>query len=148
MFKIASVFLTQAQRQQRWGSLSLVTMPMLGAYIYNLGYQLPYTCPVRYLTGIPCPTCGMTRSFMAIARGNWNQAITHHLFGPALFLLFLVVTVHIGLELAIGRQIQTFCGQLIRDRKVQIVSVASYLAYYLLRLYSWHQQHQLVTTFW
>lgn len=35
-------------------------------------------CPVRYITGIPCPGCGMTRACTALARGQIAEAFTHN----------------------------------------------------------------------
>lgn len=47
-------------------------------------------CPLHYLTGWMCPTCGMTRSFVAIIRGEWVSAFEYQPFGPFLFIfLFL-----------------------------------------------------------
>lgn len=36
---------------------------------------VPYVCPVRAAAGIPCPTCGMTRAFVALARGDPGAAV-------------------------------------------------------------------------
>ena len=42
-------------------------------------------CLVHQLTGHPCPTCGMTRSFIAMSRGDVREALLWHPLGPALF---------------------------------------------------------------
>jgi hypothetical protein len=50
-----------------YGGLSIIvlfvgsTMPV---------FSLIPSCTFRMLTGIPCPTCGATRSVVALARGN------------------------------------------------------------------------------
>lgn len=36
--------------------------------------RLPSTCAFLHITGYPCPTCGMTRSVMAIVRGDIHRA--------------------------------------------------------------------------
>ena len=40
------------------------------------------SCPLRALTGIPCPTCFLTRATCASLRGDWHQALELHAFGP------------------------------------------------------------------
>jgi hypothetical protein len=54
-------------------------------------------CPLRALTGIPCPTCGSTRSFLALLRGEWtasfafNPLATMMVFGSACYIALAVV---------------------------------------------------------
>jgi hypothetical protein len=42
----------------------------------------PALCPVRRLTGYPCPTCGMVRSWHSLARLEPRRAVRDHPFGP------------------------------------------------------------------
>ena len=37
--------------------------------------SLPYQCPFRALTGLPCATCGMTHAFVHLARGQLLEAL-------------------------------------------------------------------------
>jgi hypothetical protein len=32
-------------------------------------------CPLRALTGIPCPTCFGTRAMLAVMAGHWGEAV-------------------------------------------------------------------------
>jgi hypothetical protein len=32
-------------------------------------------CPLRALTGIPCPTCFGTRAMLAVVAGHWGEAL-------------------------------------------------------------------------
>ena len=41
-----------------------------------LHFQLPMpSCPLRELTGVPCPLCGSTRTFAALARLDFAAAL-------------------------------------------------------------------------
>ena len=43
----------------------------------------PVVCPVRRLTGRPCPGCGLTRSLNRTLHGRLGQAAAAHPAGPA-----------------------------------------------------------------
>lgn len=49
-------------------------------------------CPIRALTGIPCPSCGMTRATFDLLRLDFADAFSNHPFVfvvyPYLFFLF------------------------------------------------------------
>ena len=50
-------------------------------------YPLPAACLSRTLLHVDCPGCGLTRSFVAVAHGDFAQAFALHRLGPLLFLL-------------------------------------------------------------
>jgi hypothetical protein len=54
--------------------------------------QLPILCGSRALFGLECPGCGLTRSFVALADGDWAMSYTYHRVG---WLLFLAVMLQI-----------------------------------------------------
>lgn len=47
-------------------------------------------CPFRALTHYPCPGCGMTRAFCALAHLEFWRAVRFNVFSPLLFLAALV----------------------------------------------------------
>jgi hypothetical protein len=53
----------------------------------------PLTCPLRRLTGIPCPLCGMTRSVVAAAHGHIVQSLSFNPLGIAVLALAIVALV-------------------------------------------------------
>jgi hypothetical protein len=50
-------------------------------------------CLVKHVTGIPCPSCGTTRSITSISQGNFAQAIRLNPLG------FIVSSIMIGAPL-------------------------------------------------
>jgi hypothetical protein len=47
----------------------------------------PLACPLRTLTGVPCPLCGMTRSVVAAMHGHLFESLR---FNPAGILVVLL----------------------------------------------------------
>jgi hypothetical protein len=45
-------------------------------------------CTLKSTTGMDCPTCGMTRAFCALAKGEWQRALRFHPLSPVVFALF------------------------------------------------------------
>ena len=44
------------------------------ARVYWLGRPILFECGIRARYGVPCPTCGMTRSVVLALHGNWTAA--------------------------------------------------------------------------
>ncbi|GEM_PF-802293 len=51
-------------------------------------------CLFKELTGLPCPFCGLTRSFVSLGHGRIEDAFKYHLLGPFLFAGFFLGLVH------------------------------------------------------
>ena len=48
----------------------------------NLAWLPGWSCPVRHATGMPCPTCFLTRSITASLNGDISDALHFHVLGP------------------------------------------------------------------
>jgi len=81
--------------EQRWVALLLEGIATLQVALVATGLG-GWQCPVRTVLGIPCPGCGLTRAMVLLLRGEWQAALSTHIFAP-LFLaglaLMAVVTV-------------------------------------------------------
>jgi hypothetical protein len=62
-------------------------------------------CPLRAVTGIPCPSCGLTRALAHLERGHLAQALKFHPFSPLILLLALALFILILQELVIHKSI-------------------------------------------
>jgi hypothetical protein len=52
-------------------------------WLKGLHPELPgWACPLRALTGVPCPTCFLTRATAAALSGDLQESIHWHAFGP------------------------------------------------------------------
>jgi hypothetical protein len=71
----------------------------IGLALKGLHPWLPgLSCPLRALTGVPCPTCYLTRATSAALIGQWPSAVRLHAFGP------LAAMVLVGWSIAAIRQ--------------------------------------------
>jgi hypothetical protein len=64
--------------------LYAVPLPM------NPTYQL---CGFHWLTGHPCPFCGLTRSLSFLLRGEWRLSLALHPLGPFVLVSLLAVLI-------------------------------------------------------
>jgi hypothetical protein len=84
---------------------------------------------------------------MAIAQGDWDQALAHHLFGPVLFVSLAIAAVHLLTELLVGRQITTGYSVLVSQPRVHYLGLATFLGYYVWRLYGLSNAGELSLAF-
>ena len=54
------------------------------------GVDIPVVCGMRRLTGLGCPGCGLTRSFVFLGHGRVAEAFQMNWLGPPLFLAVLL----------------------------------------------------------
>jgi hypothetical protein len=52
-----------------------------------------WPCPLRALTGIPCPTCFLTRATAAALTGQLEQSVRLHAFGPLVAAVLVIWSV-------------------------------------------------------
>ena len=53
----------------------------------------PVICPFRALTGLPCPGCGLTRSWVYAAHGWWQESFASNAFGLVVVAAILALAV-------------------------------------------------------
>jgi hypothetical protein len=57
-----------------WLLVGAGSLCLLGVALATPGIQLPH-CAFKTLTGLPCPTCGVTRTIIALSRGDVDRAV-------------------------------------------------------------------------
>ena len=137
MIAVSGRSLCLRSRRIRYGLLGLGLAPIMGAFFYNQGIEAPFLhCLFQQVFGFPGPACGMTRAFMAFARGDLLQAVMYHAFGPILFLACLLTVIHAVIELILGRTVSTFYSRILCQSWPPGLFLVLFLGYYLLRLYA------------
>jgi hypothetical protein len=111
---------------EQLGVVGLVAAGGAVAYQAALGGEgLWLPCPLRTLTGVPCPLCGMTTAATGLASGDLGAALAANPFALLLAGFTLVMTV-LMVARAIGRA--PAAAQWEPSRRRQILWVAAVLA--------------------
>lgn len=84
-------------------------------------------CPFRRATGVPCPVCGITRSWSATLRGRVWRALSYHPLGP----VTLPLAVAFALGLVNERTLRTAWER--RPRLIALL-VSTWIAVWLIRV--------------
>ena len=74
----------------RRGLNGLLVLLILGALAYASALLFGWNCPIKYLIGVPCPGCGLSRALAALLRLDFRTALRFH---PMVFVLPPVVFV-------------------------------------------------------
>jgi hypothetical protein len=93
--------------------LGVLLVPLL-AYDWVTSPGSLVLCPLRAVTGIPCPSCGLTRALAHLGHGQLTEAVKFHPFSPLIFLMVMALVVMLAFELATGR---TVIGNPLRNRR-------------------------------
>ncbi len=79
----------------------------VAASVYLSGKDLaagPVVCPLRLMTGVPCPFCGSTTSFAHLGGMRFREAFLANPAGPVMFVAVMVAALAGVLAAASGRK--------------------------------------------
>lgn len=71
-------------------------------------------CLFAHVTGLPCPGCGLGRSFVALTHGAWYEALVFHPLGPLVYLALAVVLVRLLVGAVRRRPLRPWLPQRLR----------------------------------
>jgi hypothetical protein len=129
----------------RAAALGALALLLLTAALSSQGAGIQI-CFFRYLTGLPCPGCGLTRSFSCILHGDFARGYEYHPFGYVLLPLFAFVAFTLFLPAGSRSQLQTFIrGQQSHLRLVYLAFIYGFIAFGVIRtaLYAFQGLHAL-----
>jgi Protein of unknown function (DUF2752) len=87
--RLPPILLAADLRRSRATQAAAIAFGLIAARVANPDRPLPFdVCALKVLTGIPCPTCGLTRSLCHALRGDWSASIGYH---PAGILLAIAL---------------------------------------------------------
>jgi hypothetical protein len=91
--------------------------------LWSRGLQPIPQCLFHQVTGLPCPFCGGTRSFAAMAHGNVAAAAHVFPIGPLLFAMVVAAVLYSMWTITTGRRLQVVLDDRLR-RRLTICAVA------------------------
>jgi hypothetical protein len=145
-FRLTTPLSSEALHRKRY-QFAIAMLPLVGSVLLNWGLSVPFLdCPLLRYLGIPCPAWGLTRSFQAIARGEWSQAMAFHGLGWVFFAGFAIASIHFGIEWYYQRQLYTFYLPLIQNSNVQLGSFVMLWVYHGGRLCRLAQNGELAVS--
>ncbi len=124
------------QRSTRFWALAALTAALLGAALSPTSDIPFFRCEFRDVTGIPCPGCGLTRSWIALGHGHLMDSLRFHPLGPPLAACAALAAGLLAAELALKRSLVDW-GLLLR---VAPYGAGLLIAVWLVRLWT----HRLV----
>lgn len=72
--------------------------PLAVAAAGILALVLDISCPIRALTGVPCPACGLTRATEAFLKGDAATAFYYHPLFPLAWAVFGLIALYFALN--------------------------------------------------
>lgn len=82
-----------------------------------------------WLTGLPCPGCGLTTAFAHLARGHWEASIAAHPLGLPLFLLVMLAVPLCALGVYRAWSLTTVLKRLAVERILGVLAIAGGVAW-------------------
>lgn len=69
------------------------------AHLITTSGKTTTVCLMKNITGIPCPSCGSTRSLASIFEGKFYQALNFNPIGYIIFFALIILPIWIFLDL-------------------------------------------------
>lgn len=104
------------------GLVGRIKLAFMISVIYIIFNIIGIGCPIKFLTGISCPGCGMTRAVLAAIQLKFHEAFYYH---PLFFLVPLIMVLYLFEDYLKPLYVKYLWG---------VISIA-FLTVYFLRLF-------------
>ncbi len=106
---------------------------LLFPFLTDSGSTGLLSCRFHQLTGLSCPTCGMSRSLFELTHFHLFESFKMHLFGPVIYFIALLLFLKLSFEVISGTTIKTELSS--RTLKRTFLSIGiMWILYWLVRM--------------
>jgi hypothetical protein len=88
-------------------------------------------CPLKMLTGFPCPSCGITKSLVYFYEGNLQKSLYYHILGPLVIAFCLATITVLSAELITKKE---YFNNLFYNKKLAYGLGIFLASYHLIRI--------------
>ena len=86
--------------KRRLNRIEVITSVAAFVVLYVILESFGVTCPIKYITGISCAGCGMSRAWIALLHFNIHEAFMYHplFFLPPVVLIVMLLKSKINIK--------------------------------------------------
>lgn len=133
--RLQDQILKPQERKNRWTILGISSSIPAFLIFSRVGLtQGLWTCPFFKLTGIPCPSCGLTRSLISLSQGDISNSLQYHSFGLVLTAIAAVTIPYVLTELILNKKMSNPLLKFWLSRPSQWILGILFFSYYFYRL--------------
>jgi hypothetical protein len=133
--RVKDQILNRKERKNRWTILGVASSIPTFLIFSRIGLtQGLWTCPFFKSTGIPCPSCGLTRSLISLSQGEITNSLQYHSFGLVLTAIATVTIPYVLTELILNKRFSNPLLKRFVNRSSQWLLGIFFLSYYFYRL--------------
>jgi hypothetical protein len=114
---------------------ALVVQPGPDEWSYLFGRQLGGPCGFQEVTELACPSCGMTRSWLWLVRGDLYKAFTYNAAGALLLMGLMLMGVLGAIRLATRDPAKLRIPFKVLSTVVIVWMVGPYLSFWIARMF-------------
>lgn len=133
--RLKDQILKPQERKNRWTILGVASSIPAFLIFSRVGLtQRLWTCPFFKFTGIPCPSCGLTRSLISLSQGDFKTSWQYHSFGLVLTAIATVTIPYILTELILNKKMSHPLLKFWVSRPSRWILGMMFFSYYFYRL--------------
>ncbi len=128
-------FLTDRKHLQKIIIIIIFGIMIIIPYVYTTDKIPLPECAFKSITAHSCPTCGISRSYFAMAHGEILESLNYNFMGTLLYMAFIAVIFMQIVYLIRGKEIRIkFETRVIKV--IILVTLCSWITFWIVRLFT------------